>query len=341
MEIIDFTEAWKKEREHRRAIKPNSICTFGISPLDDALYGILPDDMVIIGADSAVGKSQLCLDMAIANACMKRQVILYFLEGGDEAAMRRMVWKLLTKKYFEEHKGMGVEMDIRKWSMNMHSKADFINDLEDKVMEMWGKRLDGYLKLATFDSSFTLKDLTESFPIYGNPDLIIVDHLQYFDISNPKSELQEISEILKSIKTITQFSNIPVVLVSHLRKKGNERGLPDQEDFYGTSNIAKISSLAITIAPAFTGENHAEGIYPTFFRIVKARTKVSPNLAMLCDFNIKTQTYSDKYKVFRLSDGRPVKELLPSELPKWATSVIVNTKVEEEETKPRGTKWMD
>jgi replicative DNA helicase len=338
MEMLDFSEAWKKEREKRRAIKAGQICTFGIAPLDDALFGMLPDDLVVIGADSAVGKSQLCLDMAIQNAMMKRQVMLYFLEGGDEAAMRRIIWKTITEHYYKEHSHNGVEMDQRKWSMNFHDKSAFIDELEDKMLEKWGKQLDGYLKIATFESTFELKDLVDSFPTY-NPDLIIVDHLQYFDIANPKSELQEVGQILKTLKGITQFSQIPVVLVSHLRKKGNERGLPDQEDFYGTSNIAKIASLAITIAPAQVGEDHAKGVYPTFFRIVKSRTKVSPNLGMLCKFNINTQQYDSKYQIYRLSEGRPTKPLTQFELPKWAVGKVEAPKTEEHEE--RKASWTD
>jgi hypothetical protein len=238
----------------------------------------------------------------------------------------------MTEEYFKKHAHMGVEIDMRKWSMNFHDNPDFINKMEDEVIAELGKRLDGYLKIASFDNSFGLKDLVDSFPVYGNPDLIIVDHLQYFDISNPKSELQEVSEILKTIKGITQFSQIPVVLVSHLRKKGNERGLPDQEDFYGTSNIAKIASLAITISPAKAGEDHAKGLYPTFFRVVKSRTKISPNLAMLCNFNINTQKYESGYQVFRLVEGRPTKPLMQGELPKWAVGKARVQEKEEKET---------
>jgi predicted ATP-dependent serine protease len=76
---------WKQSRlESEQAedrIDPSRICTFGIKPLDDALIGLLPNDLAIIGADSGVGKSEICLDLAIHNASKGKKVALYFIEG--------------------------------------------------------------------------------------------------------------------------------------------------------------------------------------------------------------------------------------------------------------------
>lgn len=331
-EMLDFVDCWDKEKEARAKINPKNICTFGIKPLDDAFTGILPNDLIVIGADSGLGKSQLCLDIALHNALNAKKVALYFIEGGAEEAMARIKWKLMCNVYYEKYK-TGVEMDYRKWRMNLIENKEFIHKLEIEALQQYAIKLEGYLYLYSFEKGFTIADLTnslswfltkESFIIHPEQpmfdiDLIIIDHLQYFTLTDPKNELKEMSDILVKVKEITNFDNIPVILVSHLRKKDKERGLPSQEDFYGTSNIAKISSASITISSASDKTDFSDGLFPTFFRIVKSRVKIPSNLALLCNFDIKTQKYSEEYDVFRLVMDKPANEpLLNHHKPNWA-----------------------
>ena len=245
MEMQNWDEAWDEERESRKKINPNSICTFGVKPLDDAFVGILKNDLIAIGADSGVGKSELCLNMAIHNVKNGKKVALYFIEGGAEEAIARIKWQAITSKYYK--KGcLEVTLDYRKWRMNnLNSKLidDLENECKNELAELFSNRLSIY----KIDQGFKIEDLINSlgwftkqkveYGIYVNDgfdvDLIIIDHLQYFTLSNEKSEYQEMSEILKVVKQITDFHKIPVILVSHLRKKDKDRGLPGQDDFHG------------------------------------------------------------------------------------------------------------
>jgi replicative DNA helicase len=320
MDILSFSEMRIKERVDREAIDPKTICTFGIRPLDEALYGILRNDLIVIGADSGSGKSELCLDIALHNARNGKKVVLYFIEGGASEAMSRIKWKLMCQRFFAE-KRTGIYLDYRKWRMNMHDQPEVMASLEEEACDIIEDTIDGNLFFYDFDKTFTIEHLIESFRLVGYSDLIVVDHLQYFDISEPRSELKEMSDILKRLKDIANFEQIPVILVSHLRKKDKDRGLPSQEDFYGTSNIAKISSVSITISSEGKQvEDFALNIYPTWFRIVKSRTKVSSNLGMLCNFELTNQRYAQEYDVWRLFNGIPTKVLSDSEKPRWAKS---------------------
>ena len=88
MEMKNAVDCWIEAEENLRKIDINRICTFGIAPLDDALIGILPNDLICIGADSGVGKSEIALDIALHNAYSGKKVGLYFIEGGAEEAVR-------------------------------------------------------------------------------------------------------------------------------------------------------------------------------------------------------------------------------------------------------------
>lgn len=184
------------------------------------------------------------------------------------------------------------------------------------------------LHIYSFDEGFTIEMLMSSISLFekkGSPgyslDLLIIDHLQYFSLTSEQNQFAEMTEILMKVKEITNHFKIPVVLVSHLRKRDKDRGLPGQDDFFGTSNISKISSQSIVIAahPNSADDDYVNGLYPTFFRFVKSRTGLRPSLAALCKFDVKTGKYAKVYDVYRLKGDVPLKSpLANSKLPKWA-----------------------
>lgn len=318
-------ESSQLERNYRNSIDKSKICTFGIKCIDDVIFGILKKDFVVIGADSGAGKSEVCLKVAIHNAKHGRRVGLYFIEGGDMEAISRIKWSLMCDKYY----GLsmrGIEMNYRKWKMGELRGKD-IDSLEDMVIEE-NENVLSNIMMYGYEKGLSIQNFVDSLDYFMKPevgfeddpfsykhqvDLIIIDHLQYFNLSNPSKELMEQGEILKKVNEICHGYSIPVILVSHLRKKEKDRGLPNQEDFYGTSNTPKMSSLAITM----TSNPSLDGIkYPTFFRFVKSRTKIPSNYALLCDYDIKKNGYSETYTCHRLKSDSPIVEpLKPNEMP--------------------------
>lgn len=317
MQMKSWEQCWEESEVNRKAIDTTKICTFGIKPLDDAMFGMLPNDLIVIGADSGVGKSEICLDIALHNASKGKKVCLYFIEGGHEEAINRIKWKRLQDSYYSNGHS-GIDMDYRKWRMNM-IKSDTLDKITNGCKEYMKSLLKDNLHIFSFEEGFKIDDLIGSLNGTKKPELIIIDHLQYFTLTNPKNELQEMTEILIKVKNITQHHKIPVVLISHLRKKEKDRGLPSQEDFFGTSNIAKICSQAVVIAPYFSADDYNTEKFPTFFRFVKSRTGLRSSYAVLCDFNLKKGKYNEEYLVYKLVKDTPSKEPIETyKLPKWA-----------------------
>ena len=219
-------------------------------------------------------------------------------------------------------------------------KGTIIDEIEDQCVLNLTRKIGNNLQFYRVNESFGIHTLKNSLgyfmarsPIHAylqggseavdklDVDLIIIDHLQYFTLTNPKNELQEMTEILKTVKEITDLHQIPVILVSHLRKKDKDRGLPGQEDFYGTSNIAKIASQAITITPSFNEQDALTHRYPTFFRFAKSRTGLKPNYAVMAHFNAKIGQYEPGYEIFKLKGSFPEDSPLERHLwPNWARS---------------------
>ncbi|MEK6882692.1 MAG: DnaB-like helicase C-terminal domain-containing protein, partial [Nanoarchaeota archaeon] len=191
MEMKNWFECWNEEKKIRKAIDPKKICTFGIAPLDDALIGMLKNDLIVIGADTGVGKSDLCLNIALHNASQGKKVGLYYIEGGANEAIARIKWKFLCDKYYTS--GLtGVDMDYRKWRMNLLDSEN-LDKLElECILEMEHKlkdNLDIYsfekdFKIINLEQSlgwFTHKELNKEVALWETKvdvDLIIIDHQQ-------------------------------------------------------------------------------------------------------------------------------------------------------------------
>lgn len=316
MSVVNWYDSWEAERLEREAITPESICTFGIKALDDILIGMLKKDFIAIGADSGAGKSELCLKIATHNALRNKKVIVFFLEGGDIEAIARIKWDLMRERYYSKNY-TGIDFDYRKWRMNL-IKDPLVRAIETDCMNIFKEKIQNNLKLHQDPKGISITGFIKEIDQFlnKNTDLILIDHLQYFNLHQPKEEMTEQSQILKKVNEICHVNNIPVILISHLRKKDKERGLPNQEDFYGTSNIPKMSSLSITIS----SENSEDGIiYPTYFRFVKTRTKISPNFALRSDFNIITGKYSEEYYCYTLyNDKLSENPLTIDKLPRFA-----------------------
>ena len=335
MEMKTASECWLEAEDNLNKIDPTRICSFGISVLDDSLMGLLPNDFLVIGADSGVGKSELGLDIAVHNAKNGKKVALYFIEGGHEEAINRIRWKLIKERYYSNHY-KGIDMDYRKWRMGL-LKSPLMSKINMECYIDFDKNIKDNLQIYCFEEGFTVSMLMNSLgwftktktgeflmETYFDVDLLIIDHLQYFTLDNPKNELTEMTQILMKVKDITNFHKIPVLLISHLRKKDKDRGLPSQEDFFGTSNIAKIASQAITITPYTQLEDYQNHVYPTFFRFVKSRTGLRSGIAALCDFNASKGCYEKNYAVYKLMADKPAAEPLERfKLPKWAYEALL------------------
>lgn len=336
--FLSWKEAFKKESETRLDTDIKKLCTYGIKPLDDALFCINKGELVVIGADSGIGKTEIAIHIASHNAKLGKKVALYHLEGGYREAIARMKWKDICQEFYRKHYGTFVDIDYRKWSVNFEQDR-VLTEIEAKIWKDYEDKYRDNLFIYHSPDDLTITDFLASLLDFhslktaagnfysGNQnsvgfdlDLIIIDHLQYFSLNQDESEISEITKIIREVKKVTDKYHIPVVLISHLRKKTKDRGLPDQQDFYGSSNIPKISNTSITLTPKMNSEDFSNQIYPTWLRIVKSRIGVRSSIAILANFDGKKKEYEQDYSLYKVnSDGFCSNDpMAESELPKWA-----------------------
>jgi len=323
---LPWDEAFRLENTERLDTDPTALCNYGIKLLDDALFKIGKNELIVIGAETGMGKSELSLAIAQHNAKQNKKVALYYLEGGHQEAIRRMKWKDIATEYYKKQYGYEVNMDFIRWLYN-DLKSPLLEEIEAEIYKRYKEKYKDNLYLYPVTKDFTLDTLMMSLLSFHQLlsqnlglDLIILDHLQYFSLGNTENEITEITKILRKVKEITEHYNTPVILVSHLRKRGKGAGLPTHEDFYGSGNIAKISNTSIMISPATDRDSYSKNLFPTYFRFVKSRVGVRTNYAFLVDFDMNTRSYGDNYDIFRVNNmGQVASEALSNnEKPKWA-----------------------
>lgn len=257
-----------KEREARKSFAKNRL-RFGVEYLDDSLGGILQDDLVLIGAPSGVGKTQLCCNIALANIEDGKRVHYIALEASRFEIERRLKFPLVLERFLSDPN-----------RPRTSERVTFVNWLMgkfDEELRPYEAEADKFFEAAFRDlytlykqDSFGVPQLIESvLSCSSETDLILIDHVHYFDFDDD-NENRAIKEIAKTVRTLALEEQKPIILVAHLRKRDrqNEELVPGLDEFHGSSDLYKIATKVITFSP---GRLTTGGTYETFFRTPKNR----------------------------------------------------------------------
>jgi len=259
-----FDEGELRKDQHKKLL------SFGVKFLDDAMLGILQNDLVLVGASSGAGKTQFCCNMAQVNVSLGKTVHYIALEADKFEIDRRIKFQIMARNYFADSTRPQFPhgLNYARWMLGMYDdKLDkYEMQASHEIFQKYKGLFFGYKT-----DKFSLPDLIES--VLANAsrtDLIIVDHVHYFDFDDEENEQKAIREIAKTARTLALEQGKPIVLVAHLRKKDrfNQELVPSIEEFHGSSELYKIATKAITFSP---GDVSAKGNFETFFRIGKNR----------------------------------------------------------------------
>lgn len=296
---------------------------FHVQILDDSLGGILPNDLVLVGARSGVGKTQLVTIIAQEAARARKRVKLFALEAEEDEIERRMKYRRVVQLYREG--GMAVPMDSRRLSFGSWYRGKL-----DDILGRWEQLADEQLMrefptLQTYyrGSEFTGAEFERLVrAMQDDTDLVILDHLHYVDDEDGMSETQSQKRLVRRIRDCAISLGVPVIVVAHLRKKSSDDKslVPSLEDFMGSSDIGKNCTKAIMLATARIEKQTEPYLWPTFIAVAKDRMDGHKPYAGIVTFDQRAGHYTGSYSLGRLSHGGDKWErMLKSELPIWAT----------------------
>lgn len=293
---------------------------FGVAYLDDQLRSIYARDLVLIGADTGAGKTYLGLHMA-QNACRSgRRVAHFALEAHFGEMEQRLVYREVQRLAWKHKVDGRLELSFGAWANGLASKA--VHGLDTSARSIVAQQATG---LRTFyrQTRFTAADLVrEVLAVASEVDLVVLDHCHYIDAEEDESEIKTVTATANALRHCSLVTGKPVLAIAHLRKRGAGRKggelMPVADDFHGASQLTKVCTRIITLAPA-RDVPAVRGMAPTYMRVEKCRWDGVQGYAALVDFDLDKQVYADRYVLGRFgwADGR-FQYLEPNEFPRWA-----------------------
>lgn len=185
----------------------------GYQQLDRMTTGLHADELIILAARPAMGKTAFVLNIAqnvAAHSQERPTVAIFSLEMGAESLVNRML--CAEGNINANHLRTG-NMNADEWeqfwvaSQTLSEAKILIDDTPGiKVAEIRAK----CRRLAKRE---------------GNLGLIVIDYLQLIEGSNSESRQQEVSEISRQLKKLAKELSVPVIALSQL-----SRGVEQRQD---------------------------------------------------------------------------------------------------------------
>jgi replicative DNA helicase len=187
----------------------------GYGEIDRLTKGLVGGELVVVAGATSQGKTTVALNIANNVAVSGTPVLFVTLEMTKPEVTARLM------------KMNGGDSDAYQSAAAMlaYQKED----------ELTWKDIDGLIAKAKQEL---------------NVGLVVIDHLHYFS-----RELEHLSEdlgrITKELKKNAIRHDVPIVLISHVRKKGNNEAkgkAPDIDDLRGSSYIAQDADIVLMVA---------------------------------------------------------------------------------------------
>ena len=208
----------------------------GFKELDRMTAGFQPSDLIIVAGRPSMGKTAFCLNVAQYAAIQKKiPIAIFSLEMSKEQLGIRMLCSEAHVEGTKLRSGFLTESDWPRLTIAAGNLSDALIYIDDTaaltILELRAK-------------ARRLK--TEK----GGLGMVIVDYLQLMKgRSRVESRQQEISEISRSLKALAKELHIPVIAVSQLSRKTEERtgNRPQLSDLRESGAIEQDADLILFI----------------------------------------------------------------------------------------------
>lgn len=276
------------------------------------------DHLFLLGDFTVTHNTQLLTELALMWTSLGKRVAFIALEAEPEEIEQRIYYKLLCQAYLADRdRDKSVYLDFRRWRFGLMQSVfeKYEAQVDPIYKEKTAKLYTHYMQ----KTEFTIIDLVDLMDdVQQSADVCIIDHLHYFDLVGSTNDMQGIKQLMKRVRQINLEYKIPFVMAAHLRKDV-DTVVPNVEDFMGSSDIPKIATSAILIAPKPDSYNPAYGTVTTLFSVPKLRGGGGTRLLGEVDFSISHQMYLPTYTLSTQSTkGDKIYALERENYPRWA-----------------------
>ncbi len=207
--IIDLRDAFFNKLE-ANAKNPSALTgvTTGFVDLDRQTGGLQASDLIIVAARPSMGKTAFSLNLALNAAQAGHKVAFFSLEMSSEQLLTRLI-------------SMCAQVPMHKIR-----QPRYLTDEEWKAVYYGADKLgcDLYVDDTPALKTMDLRAKARRIKARSGLDLIVVDYLQLMRPSRPLNSRElEISEISRTLKSLAKELDIPVIALSQLNRKLEER----------------------------------------------------------------------------------------------------------------------
>ncbi len=249
-EIVDFaiTEMSQlKENEEVKGLKPvadvlkttitnitaemrddsSGKIKLGYPKLDKMLGGLRPGSLNVLAARPGMGKSALAMNIAVNVAANQKVVVIFSLEMSDDDLGKRLLSSCMNKPVSDiVNSRKMTDSDRHQLDQALSKLGDYQIYIDDT----------GTINPTTMKSKLQL--LISSGKV---PQLVIVDYIQLVTMQNAraKSRNEEVSDISRTMKLLAKEFQVPIIALSQLNRKAEERSTPQISDLAESDGITR------------------------------------------------------------------------------------------------------
>lgn len=240
---------YEKRKENLLEGRKTGILT-GIDKLDNALLGLKGGQLVILAARPAMGKTAFALNIARTAAMSGHPTVIFSLEMSGVSLSDRMLIAHGDFNAAAFRKGALTDTE----EANLSQSVDCLGELPITVDDTSGLQIQQISSVA--------KNLQRK----GKCELVIIDYLQLVRIKSENrnySREQEVAETTKFAKGMAKSLNVPVVLLSQLSRKCEERQdkTPILSDLRESGSIEQDADIVLMLhRPAYYDRSEEQGM---------------------------------------------------------------------------------
>jgi replicative DNA helicase len=205
--LVMQTWEWIDRRYHDKG-EASGVAT-GFTKLDHMTSGLQPSDMVIIAGRPSMGKTALALDIAVHTATKSKQTVAIFtIEMSAEQLVQRM---LCAQARANAHRLRTGYFQDEEWDR-----------LAKAANALWDAPI--YIDDTTDLTSLAMRAKCRRLKAEHGLGLVVVDYLQLMRSQRSMdNRQQEISEIVRGLKSLARELKVPVIAVSQLSRAPEKR----------------------------------------------------------------------------------------------------------------------
>lgn len=309
-----------------REQKKNALRTsFDVVPIGSGEYAgftLDGDGRFLLGDFTVTHNTDMALSIATANALKEIRVGYFALEAEPRELERRAKFAWISAEAWRRNIDRRGELNYTDWLL--HRCEDIVGSLDEEADRYFANSMNTlwtFYRGQRFGAAHLREQVLAQHKLL---DMLVIDHLHYVDIDESQEEHRAMGDLIKVIRDVALDIGKPIIAVAHLRKRDarTRQLVPTFEDIQGSSNITKVCTQIITLAPA-SGVVDAPKwwLAPTFMAVLKDRRAGAQPFVALTMFDRRTRRYADDYTLGRMvKGGTDWEQIKPADRPGWASS---------------------